>query len=232
MMSRTSPVGPWEAPSQDIIACTNYAAGVVGPGHGCVFHPKGSSQWYLVTLEFGRGGTTRQIYAHKMYFNADGTIQPVQLSLNGVGAIGRDNAYGEPNLALGQSATASSTQPDFKVPHIPGLIRIENYAPGNAIDGSNGSRWLAASGDTAPWYQVDLGKTRQIRQTELNFVNPTAGHAYKLEYSLDGTNWQLYGDHEDVVVESPHIDVKSIRARFLKVTILQGTPGLWEFKVY
>ena len=40
-MSRVSPLGSYEFPEQDIISTTDYAKGVFGPGHGCVFHPEG-----------------------------------------------------------------------------------------------------------------------------------------------------------------------------------------------
>jgi len=234
MMSRTSPLGPWETPEQDIIATTDYKTGVFGPGHGCVFNPKGSEQWYFAYLEYGRGGTNRQVSANKMYFNSDGTIQPVQLNKDGVGAIRPSPDTDKPNLALHKSATASSTHPDYRVPPRADrqLDRIENYAPANALDGSNGTRWLAVEGDPAPWYRLDLGKVQDIERTELYFVRPTAGQAYRLEFSLDGKTWQTYGDHEREIVESPHTDLKPVRARYLKLTILQGAPGLWEFRVF
>jgi beta-xylosidase len=233
MMSRVSPLGPWEAPKEDIIATTDHEQKVFGPGHGCFFHPQGSEQWYFVYLEYGRGGTTRQIYADQMNFNADGTIEPVKLTKQGVGAL-RPPADTSLNLALGKTATASSTQPDLKVkPHVdPKLDRTESYAPANALDGSNGTRWLAMENDTAAWYQLDLGAVRDIHHTEAYFVKPTAEHAYRLEYSLDGNTWQTYGDHEKAVVQSPHTDARAVRARYLKLSFLEGTPGLWEFRVF
>jgi beta-xylosidase len=233
MLSHTSPMGPWITPQNDIIATTSYEEHVFGPGHGCFFHPQGSEQWYFVYLEYGRGGTTRQIYADKLNFNADGTIEPVKLSKQGVGAI-RPPAASAPNLALGKTATASSTLPDLKVKprKDPKLDRVETYNPANALDGSNGTRWLAKEDDAAAWYQVDLGEARDIHRTEAYFVKPTAGHAYRLEYSLDGTTWLPYGGHEQLVIQSPHSDTKPVRARYLKLTFLQGTPGLWEFKVF
>lgn len=234
MMSHSSPLGPWEAPAKDIIATTDRKSGVYGPGHGCFFNPEGSKKWYFVHLEYGRSGTNRQVLADEMHFNDDGTIQPIQVTLKGVGALRKDPAYDTSNLAKGKSATASSTRPDFRVPPIadPSLNRIESYSPGNALDGSNGSRWLAAEDDPSSWFQVDLGAPHDINRTEAYFVQPTEGHAYKLEFSLDGETWEPYGGHDDVIVQSPHTDKKSVRARYLKLTILKGTPGLWEFRVY
>ncbi|MGB8353062.1 MAG: family 43 glycosylhydrolase [Chthoniobacteraceae bacterium] len=233
MMSRSSPLGPWEAPDRDIITTTDHEEKVFGPGHGCAFHPQGDDQWYFVYLEYGRGGTTRQIYADKMNFNADGTIEPVKLTKQGVGAL-RPVVNKSPNLAIGKTATASSAQPDLKVmPRADkGLNRIETYAPANAIDGSNGSRWLAADDDHGVWWQLDLGSPCEIKRTEAYFVKPTAGHAYKLEWSVDGQTWQPYGGHDDVIIQSPHVDTKAVLTRYLRLTILKGVPGLWEFRVY
>lgn len=234
MMSRKSPMGPWEPPAEDIIATTDHQQGIFGPGHGCFVNPEGSPRWFFVYLEYGRSSTNRQIAAAEMNFNADGTIQPIQLALRGVGALRPDPAYEKPNLALGAQATASSTLPDLRIPPSadPTLNRIETFSPANALDGSNGSRWMAAEADTHAWYQLDLGKVRKVQRTELYFVKPTVGQAYRLESSVDGKNWKPCGGHEDVQVRSPHTDQKIGRARYLRVTILQGTPGLWEFRAY
>lgn len=233
MMSRTSPAGPWEAPKDDLIATTDHQEKVFGPGHGCFIHPKGSDQWYFIYLEYGRGSTNRQIYADKLNFNPDGTIQPVKLTKQGVGAL-RPSAYTLPNQALGKTATASSTKPAMKIkPRADQLLdRVESFVPGYALDGSNGSRWMADENDSAPWFQVDLGAVRDIHGTEAYFVQPTHGHAYRLEASVDGQTWQPYGGHTDVIIQSPHRDKNPLRARYLKLTILKGTPGLWEFRVY
>jgi len=234
MMSRTSPLGPWEAPEQDIISTTDHEQGIYGPGHGCFFSPKGSDQWYFVYLEYGRSGTNRQVWADRMEFNADGTIRPVKLTLKGVGALRTDGRYDKPNLALGRRATASSTLPDFRVPPINDsrLNRIEGFSPANALDGSNGSRWLAREDDVNAWFRLDLGRAREVRRTELYFVKPTAGHAYRLEHSLDGKTWQRFGGQEEPALHSPHVDEMPVRTRYLRLTVLEGTPGLWEFRVY
>ncbi len=234
MMSHSSPLGPWQAADNDIILTSDVGQGIFGPGHGCFFHPQGSDQWYCIYLEYGRAGTNRQIHADKLNFNPDGTIQPVRLTLNGVGAIQQDPNYTQPNLALAKHATASSTMSDLPIPwnQDARLNRIEGFSPENALDDSNGSRWMAASGDQTPWFQLDLGKDEDIHRTELYFVKPTAGHAYRLEYSPDGAAWNPYGGHDDIRVQSPHVDKKPVRARYLKLTILKGTPGLWDFRVY
>lgn len=87
VMSKVSPMGPFEYPEQDIVSTTDYEEGVFGPGHGCVFHPDGTDDYYFAYLEFGRRSTNRQTYVNRLEFNEDGTIRPVRLTLNGVGAL-------------------------------------------------------------------------------------------------------------------------------------------------
>jgi hypothetical protein len=193
-------------------------------------NPAGTDDWYFIHLEFGRASTDRQTFAQKMEFNEDGTIKPIKLTNQGVGAL-RQLPPRRPNLALTGAATASSVQPDRKIKSDPSLDRTETFAPAFATDDSNGSRWLAATGDATPWWQIDLGAPCDIVGTEVCFVKPAAGHAYKLEASLDGQTWTPYGGHTDVVLRSPHVDQKPARVRYLRLTILAGEPGLWEFRV-
>ena len=86
VMSKVSPLGPYEYPEQDIVSTTDYEQGVFGPGHGCVFNTD-EDHYYFAYLEFGRRSTNRQTYVNRLEFNEDGTIRPVKLSLDGVGPL-------------------------------------------------------------------------------------------------------------------------------------------------
>ena len=234
MMSHDSVLGPWTAPENDIISTTDREEGIFGPGHGSFFNLPGTDEWVFVYLEYGRSGTNRQTLSARVHFNPDGTIQPIELTLEGVGALRDDPRYSTPNLALDAKAAASSVRDDQRIPPIkdPLLNRIETFAPRNAVDASNGSRWMAANDDAQPWFAVDLGEVRDVKRTELCFVKPTEGHAYRLEYSVDGKEWKDAAQHSEVRKQSPHVDEIAVQARYLKVTILQGERGLWEFCVY
>ncbi|CAM3718069.1 family 43 glycosylhydrolase [Roseateles saccharophilus] len=233
MMSRSSALGPWEAPEQDLVAVSNLEAGVYGPGHGCVVNPRGTDDWYLVYLEFGRGGTTRQIYADPLRFNPDGTIRPVSVSMQGVGAL-RNFGPLKPNLAAHAIASASSTRPPSRV--VPralvSLDRTEAFDPRFAIDGSNGSRWMADTSDAVPTLTLDLRQATRLERVELFFVMPTGGHAYRLEYSLDARDWKLMGAETAPSVRSPHVVEAPVVARYLRVAITSGVPGVWEFTAF
>lgn len=61
IMSRVSPLGPFEFPQNDIITTTDYERGVFGPGHGCVFNLEGTDNYYMAYLEFGRRSTIARL---------------------------------------------------------------------------------------------------------------------------------------------------------------------------
>ena len=229
MMSKVSPFGPYETPKDDCISTTDIETGVFGPGHGCVFND--GDDYYFAFLEFGRNSTNRQTYANKMEFNEDGTIRPVKVDLNGVGAL-RKVAKRKELKSVG--ITASSVLVPNKIRYFKDerCQRTEAFVPEFALDGANGSRWMASDSDVKPQLTIDLGKKKRVRISEICFVRPTAGHAYVLEGSADGEMWTVCGGHDDVRKLSPHMDKIKGKYRYLRLTISEGIKGVWEWRVY
>jgi hypothetical protein len=230
-MSRTSPLGPFEFPENDIIATTNYERQIFGPGHGSVFNVPATDNYYFAYLEFGRRSTNRQTYVNKLEFNEDGTIRSVDLTLNGVGAL--RSVPIEKRIRVVNS-TASGVRSDLIIKRNQDSLfkRTESFSSQFAFDDANGSRWMAAGEDSTAWIIADLGKLQHIKRSEVYFVRPTAGHAYVLEYSTNGKTWKPCGAHQQVIVQSPHIDNLNIKARYLRVKILSGVNGVWEWHIY
>lgn len=228
-MSRISPLGPWETPQNDLVCTTDAERGVFGPGHGCVFND--GDRYYLAYLEFGRRSTNRMTYVSPLEFNADGTIRQVKVSLDGVGYL-RPSDHPEEILAVGITASSEAERHIIRHNQDSRCERTEMFAPSFAIDGQNGSRWMAADDDTCPSLTIDLGTPQYIGSSELAFVRPTAGHAYVLEASLDGLRWQTIGGHPDVRKQSPHVDKIQATYRYLRVTIILGIKGVYEWKLY
>lgn len=231
-MSHESPFGPYVTPKQDIVCTTNPDTGVFGPGHGCVFNPEGTDDWYLVFLEFSRNSTNRQIYVNKLEFNKDGTIRQVNVDLNGVGALRPMKIEGRRIDPL--YMTASSVADPETIPYKldKRCQRTEYFIPEFAADRSNGSRWMAASGDSVgAWLTADIGRIVDVGQSKIYFVRPTAGHAYSLEGSIDGVEWFPCGGHDDLRKMSPHCDKVNRSVRYLRVTISDGIPGVWEWVI-
>ena len=229
--SKQSPLGPFDFPKNDIITTTNYATGVYGPGHGNVFNIPGTDDYYIAYLEFSRASTNRQTYVNKLEFNEDGSIKPVSLHLNGVGVLKQMKQATSQAIV---SSNASSIREDLVIKHMKDSLfkRTESFNSSFAFDHANGSRWMSSSDDQNPWLIADLGKVKKVKKSSIYFVRPTAGHAYQLEYSVDGKQWKRAGGHDGLKVQSPHEDQFNIKARYLRVKIMSGVTGVWEWEIY
>ena len=229
-MSHESPLGPYITPEQDIVCTTDAEAGVFGPGHGCVFNPAGTDDYYLVFLEFSRNSTDRQIYAGRLEFNEDGTIKPMKMSLNGIGAL---RPVKTKDKITPIRITASSEATPHNVPYKLDnrCRRTEYFVAGFATDGSNGSRWMADSLDVEKWLCLDLGETKSIGGSEIYFVRPTAGHTYTLEGSTDGKTWIPCGGSDEKRMMSPRRDTINEAFRYLRMQVTDGVPGVWEWNL-
>lgn len=236
MTSTTSPFGPWHAPENDIIARTDVASGVMGPGHGCVFNLHGTDDWYFVFLEFGRASTNRCVFASRLYFELDGSIRPIQLTKDGVGPLrATESSYPGHEIHLDScTVTASSRRDDALVrgQGDPTFTREDKSHEALAVDGLNGTRWLAAPSDPSPWIAVDLGRLYDVQLLEVFFVRPTAGHGFRLEVSSDGSEWLQIGNVGNFRVCSPHRAEQVGNARFIRIAILQGEPGIWKIRAF
>ena len=201
---------------------------------------------FFVYLEYGDGGTTRQVYANRMEFNEDGTIKTLVPDEKGVGYLAVSQEQRE-NKALKASFSASSirsprtskveieTQPNCPLADKTSLVKVERthiYHPGNAGDRSNGTRWMAETNDDHPWLMVDLGEAMQVTECQFAFVHPAEGHAWHLEKSNDGTNWQPCAGVKEVKACSPHVVTVGDKVRYLRLHIDKGAAGLWEWKIY
>ena len=229
-MSRTSPLGPWETPENDLVCTTNYERGVFGPGHGSVFSDN-DGQYYLAFLEFGRRSTNRQTYVNRLNFNADGTIRQVDVSLDGVGYLRHSDHPAELH-PVGITASSEAQRHLIRENQDWRCRRTEQFHAAYAIDGANGSRWMAADNDTRPTLTIDLGTPRHVGSSEIAFVRPTAGQAYILEGSTDGQTWTRIGGHDDNQKRSPHVDYLGGTYRYLRITITLGVKGVYEWKLY
>lgn len=127
------------------------------------------------------------------------------------------------NVALGKTATASSTM-------------SEEFAPAYAMDGNTGTtRWSPADREGQHWLQVDLGREYYIQRTLAIFEWPDVVYQYRIETSLDGEQWSTFADKTANALSGPagYIDEGGVWARHVRIT---GTDDNWkslfEFQVF
>lgn len=247
MMSKQSPLSGFVAPKgNDVFISSSIENGVWGPGHGNVFYDEASDTYVFAYLEYGEGSTTRQVFVNKMEFNSDGTIKTIIPNLEGVGYL-NNAADTRKNLALRAKATASShkkekmsaekveTDQNNPKPNEGSVVTVSRtftYEPEQAIDGSNGTRWIASGDDSRPSFRLEFDEVTKIDRCDMFFTLPSLGHAWILEKSIDGRHWEVCHIQDEIVARSPHTATEIGDAKLLRIRIIKGDPGLWEFKVY
>ncbi|MFD3538217.1 discoidin domain-containing protein [Streptomyces sp. NPDC058662] len=104
---------------------------------------------------------------------------------------------------------------------------------GAAVDGDNGTRWSSQFADPQ-WIQVDLGAPAQLSQVVLRWEAAYA-KAYRIELSLDGTNWSTAWSTTASPGGVQTHDITGT-ARHVRVYGTARATGygysLWEFQVY
>lgn len=247
MMSRESPLSGFVKPEgNDIFLFSAPENQVWGPGHGNIFYDEKTDEYIFLYLEYGDGGTTRQVYANRMEFNEDGTIKTLVPDMRGVGYLSAPQETRR-NLALQADFRASSekaprtavvdieTQPNDPLPEkasVKKYTRTHTYQAAHVGDESNGTRWMAAVTDSSPYITVDLKEMRNVGECQFYFTKPTEGHTWRLEKSVDGKHWQVCAEEKKLQARSPHVAKGIGEVRYLRLHILRGDAGMWEWKIY
>jgi hypothetical protein len=103
----------------------------------------------------------------------------------------------------------------------------------NAVDGDRGTRWSSAASDDQ-WLQVDLGATASVTRVVLDW-EAAYGKDYKIQLSLDGTDWR---DATTVTGGDGAVDTVDVsgQARHVRMQGLHRATSwgysLWEFQVF
>ena len=188
-----------------------------GPGHGMIFtntdgnvyllhHRQGYSQNITPYNPVNESG--RQVGIEQLTFNANGTIQEVIPSYDGV-----KNKYMSPkldweeNLSAAYDVTATASE--------------NSELATLAFDQNNVTQWVANSlAGEEQWLCADLGAVKEINRTEVFVEFPTRYYEYRIEYSKDGKRWETYADHRNSRDRnSPKKDEKRVKARYMKLFI-------------
>jgi len=222
-----SPFGPFTAPPENEILCSNEEKTTKGPGHHSVL--KFNDQYCIVYHQHnqphvGSGGIFRQACADRLEFSDDGKIKKVVPTQTGVGALQPLVEQGH-DVARGTYATATS-------------VRNVNYAPEYALDHNFASLWRAVTNIYPQTLAVDLGRTCRISRVETSFEYPTLSYKYFIETSTDGKQWKMFVDNsaEFTPAVSPRKDRGNVEAAYVRITVTgcqrpENSAGIYSFRV-
>lgn len=160
-----------------------------------------------------------------------GTYRYVRLTVTGSGgnwaAVNEFKIFGSPEarmlLSQGKAATASS--------HSGSNIASQ------AVDGDEGTYWVASSGAKPQWLTVDLGSPMELTGVRTAFYVPDTWQ-FKVEGSTDNANWTLLTNSWDggVYWADPNFE-DSVHGtyRYVRLTVRKGDTqwaAVTEFKVF
>lgn len=227
-----SPYGPFIPGQNNPILSTNKDGTVHGPGHHSVLEENG--RYYIVyhkhDYPMTRGGLSRQVCVDEMVFENDSTLKKVLQGSKSLQKLVKSDA--QKNLALGTKTTTSSFY------HLQSLQYDYEYKPSFATDNHNATMWKAGDNSFPQHLTLDLGKETQIKRVMTQFEFAGYYYQYKLEHSTDGKNWKHFADRSDNKIPgSPMIDDNDVKARYLKLTVLDTEKtgqyaAVWNIKVF
>jgi len=119
------------------------------------------------------------------------------------------------DIALGKPAFASS----------------EETGKGNLIqngnDGNTTTRWCASNGALPQWWEVDLGSTATITNTQILWERNTA-YRYVIEVSSNRTGWTVVVDKTTNSIPTQiNSDDFSAQGRYVRLVITGLQEGFW-----
>ena len=133
------------------------------------------------------------------------------------------NSTTQINLALGKTATASSSE------------NTTNIAD-KSFDGNGNTRWASIGGVDPQWIMVDLGAEAAINKVVLTW-EAAAAKVYKIQVSNDGNNWiDVASVTDGTSNENREIAINNAKGRYAR---MYGTTrantwygySIWEFEV-
>lgn len=222
--SKVGPMGPYEY--KGCILETNADGTVHGPGHHSVLQD--GDDYYIVyhrhNIPQATHGFNRQICIDKLTFTADGEIEKVVPTHEGVIPLSVKNMPVLENLAYGAKVKASSFYDEW-------------FRPEYVIDDNNATLWKPATCTGEDYIEIDLGEVKTFNQIWTQFEFATFYYQYKIEISNDATTWILFADKtQNTRSGSPMIDKGDTQARYIRITVTGREKnghfgGIWNVKV-
>ena len=217
------PMGPYTY--RGCILETNTDGTIHGPGHHSVL--KEGNEYYMVYHRHdnphSNRGFHRQLCVDRMEFAEDGSIKPLILTHDGIGALA-SSVVKSKNLALGAKVRASS-------------FYDADFRPEYAVDDNNGTLWRPR-GMGQEWIEMDLGVARQIQTIWTQFEYGTQFYQYLIETSVDGKHWSVFADkRNNRLAGSPMVDFGKVKARYVRLTFTGGQKNgfggaVWNLKIF
>lgn len=227
-----SPYGPFTPGENNPILSSNEDLSVHGPGHHSIL--QNGDDYYIAyhrhDYPMTRGGMSRQVCVDSLIFENDSTIRTVIPSHRGIRPFEKSTVPAD--IAFGTAVSASSFY------HLDAAGYDYKYLPSYATDNNNATMWKAADNSFPQHLTLDLGSVQKVSRVMTEFEFASYYYRYRLEYSKDGSEWEVFADRSDNYTSgSPMIDDNDVEARYIRLTVLDTEKtgllaAVWNIRVY
>ncbi len=235
-----NPLGPFELQDHNpfVYKPEGFAAGA---GHGSSFTDEYGNAWHIGTITISQKQVfERRLGMYPVFYDDDGTMYSVTKFGDYPMVIPQHKASGFDDIFPGWMLL--SYDKNVEVSSV-----IDSLPPANMTDEDIRTYWAAESGDENEFAILDLGEEYDVYALQINFAEHNTEiydrqenlrHQYILEYSNDGSNWEIVADKSDNTNDNTHDYIRlenSVACRFIKITNIEVPGGhfaLSGFRVF
>jgi hypothetical protein len=223
-----SPLGPYTIAKHNPFSYKP-SGFINGAGHGSTFADVYGNLWHISTATISQKHMfERRLVLYPVQYDAVGTMYTYKKIANS-----SDMFTGWMLLSYNKKVTVSSWLPGFE--------------PTNITDENIRTYWSARSGNKGEYAQIDLGELYDVYALQINFAehnttklgrNNTSGYTYTIEYSLDGTTWNILIDKSKNKEDISHdyIELQKKQAckyiRITNIAVSDGTFALSGLRIF
>lgn len=209
-----------------------------GAGHGSTVRDKSGNWWHTATMRL----SVNHVFERRVGLWPAG--------FDGEGNLFCNQRYGDWPMAVDRMRDDPWSDPEWFLLSYRKAVTSSAYVPGNGpenvVDEDIRTWWRSALPEPGAWLAVDLGETMTVCAVQVNFADdpnaeiPCPGELvsgpdmaryidreirptrWLLEYSVDGTVWEILEDKRDVSTDLSHdlvVDEAGVRTRFVRLTI-------------
>lgn len=235
-----NPLGPFSLQAHNPFAYKpeGFAAGA---GHGSMFEGRYGNLWYMSTITISQKHVfERRLGMFPAFYDDDGTLYSITkygdypLIMPSEKISGFEDIFpGWMLLSYDKNVEVSSS--------------IDTLPPQNMADEDIRTYWAAKSSSENEYAILDLGKSYDVYSLQVNFAEHNTDifgreknlcHRYTVEYSNDGTNWNLLIDKSENEKNNSHDYTQlenKVNCRYLKINNIEVPDGhfaLSGFRVF
>ncbi|UII18956.1 family 43 glycosylhydrolase [Fulvivirga ligni] len=235
-----SPLGPFEVQVHNPMVYRPEGY-IGGAGHGNTFADKYGNHWHIGTGTISQKDIfERRLVLFPSYYDEDGVLHSI-------------TKYGDYPYIMPEAKTSGFEEvfAGWMLLSYNKKVQVSSQLAGfsatNMTDENIRTYWVAGSGSEEEFAVLDLEKVADVYAVQINFAehnssvlgrDNSVSHKYTLEWSDDGTNWNMLADKSENTTDNMHDYIQlsqKIACRYLRlqnIKVPSGNLAISGFRVF